>query len=57
MKHITLTPEEVKQIINELGKMPLSQAINLYSFFQAKINEAAKAEKKPKVQDEPELKE
>ena len=44
MKTLHLTPQEVKDIMNELGRMPLSVSINLYRFFETKINHAAKKE-------------
>ena len=56
MKAIKLTPQEVKGIMSELGKLPLSQSINLYKFFEHKINEAA-AKEKPEETKEEELKE
>jgi hypothetical protein len=54
MKAIKLTPQEVKGIMGELGKMQLAQSINLYRFFEQKINEAASKEKQPDEIEQPE---
>jgi hypothetical protein len=38
MKEIKLTPDEVRGILAELAKIPLGQSLNLYRFFEQKLN-------------------